>query len=170
MWRVSRRNCHGRKLHSLLPKTAPKSIFRKTRFLFVFTKPPPHLFSGQNRQCGAFQGKIGMDEFARFCLKRPQNLFFFFFPKNTFPVCFYETPSHLFSGPYGLMQHVSRQNYHGRKLRSLLPKPAPKWFFRKTCFRSFFTKPPLTYFQGQKDYIARFEAKSSRTKTSLAFA
>jgi hypothetical protein len=98
MWRVSRRNCHGRKLRSLLPKTAPKSIFRKTRFLFVFTKPPPHLFSGQNRQCGAFQGEIGMDEFARFCLKRPQNLFFFFFQKTRFRFVFMKPPLTYFRG------------------------------------------------------------------------
>ena len=67
------------------------------------------------------------------------------------------------------MWHASRQNCHGRKLCSLLPKPALKWFFRKTCFQSLFTKPPLTYFQGQKDYMTHFEAKLSRMRTSLAF-
>jgi hypothetical protein len=57
------------------------------------------------------------------------------------------------------------------KLRSLLPKIAPKSFFRKTCFRSIFTKqPPFTYLQGQTNYVAHFEAKLPRTKTSLAFA
>jgi hypothetical protein len=74
MWRVSIQNCLGRKLRSLLPKTAPKSFFQKTRFRSVFTKPPPHLPNGLY---GAFRDKIVPNKnFARFCLKRPRNHFF----------------------------------------------------------------------------------------------
>ena len=44
MWCVSRQNCSGRKLRSLLHKTPPKSFFRKTRFwseFFYETTPSP---------------------------------------------------------------------------------------------------------------------------------
>jgi hypothetical protein len=79
---------------------------------------PLHLFPGPNGLCGAIRGEIFMNEnFARFCLNGLEIIF----PKNTFPVRFYETA-------------------------------------------------PLTYFRGQTDYVARCEAKLSRTKTSLAFA
>ena len=120
MWRVSRQNCPGQKLRSLLPKT-PRNSFSEKRVsgLNFFTKPPPHLFSRPNGLCGAFQGKIVPDKnFTGFCLKRPQNCF--------------------------SAKHVSGPNL--------------------------FTKPPHTYFRSQIDYVTRFEAKFSQTKSSFGFA
>jgi hypothetical protein len=101
----------------LLPKTALKSFFRKTRFLFVFTKLPPQLFLGPNGQCEAFRDEIVMDEnFARFGLKQLRNRF--------------------------SEKHISYPFLRNR---------------------------PLTYSWGQTDNVTHFEAKLSRTKTSLAF-
>jgi hypothetical protein len=157
MWRILRRNCHGQKLRLLLPKTAPKSFFQKTRFLSVFTKSPPQLFLGPNGQCEAFRDEIVMDEFTHFCLKRSRNRF----SKKHVSGLFLRNPLSPIFRARRTMRHAMRQNCHGQKLRSLLPKPAPKWFFRKTRFRSLFTKPLLTYFRGQNDYMTRFEAKLS---------
>jgi hypothetical protein len=46
------------KIRSILPKMAPKSFFRKTRFLSIFTKPPPHLFSGKTDNVECFKAKL----------------------------------------------------------------------------------------------------------------
>ena len=49
-------------------------------------------------------------------------------------------------------------------------KTAAKSFFPKnTISVRFYETASLTYFQGQKDYVACFEAKLSHTKTLLAF-
>ena len=104
MWFVSRVNCPGWKLQLFLPKTPPKSFFRKTTFpvqFFFFLKPPPHLIFWPNELLGAFGGKIVSNvNFARFCLKCAQN---HFSKKHVFsPNYSTKQPPHLFSGLNGL--------------------------------------------------------------------
>jgi hypothetical protein len=93
-----------------------------------------------------------------------------FFRKTRFRSLFTKPPPSPIFQTKRTMWRISRQNYHRRKLRSLLPKTAPKSFFLKNAFPiCFYETAPLTYFRGQKVYVARFEAKLSRTKTLLAF-
>jgi hypothetical protein len=141
MRRVSRKNCPGRKLRWLLPKTPPKSFFRKTRFRSKFIyKTTPHLFSQPNKLCGAFRGKIVPGEnFTRFCLKRPRNRFRVKHVSS--PNFFTKLPPHLFSGPNGLCgtfrgKIVSDENF----ARSFGPKIGEGGGFVKTDRKRVFRK------------------------------
>ena len=111
LWCVVRKNCHGRKLCSLLPKTAQKLFFRKIRFQFVFTKLPPSPIFRAKRLCGAFRSEIvTYENFACLCLKRPRNRF----SENHVSGLFLRNrPPHLFSGQKWTMWWVSRRNCHG---------------------------------------------------------
>ena len=67
------------------------------------------------------------------------------FPKNTFQSVFTKSPPSPIFGAKQTMWHVSRQNFHERKLPSILPKAAPKLFFPKNTFpvRFYKTAPHL---------------------------
>ncbi len=100
MWHVTRQNCHGRKLRSLLPKTAPKSFFRKICFLVRFYETAPLTYFQGPTDYGALRGKIVTDEnFARFCLKWHKNRFSEKYVSGPF---LRNCPPHLFSGQNGL--------------------------------------------------------------------
>ena len=168
IWRVSRRNCHERKLRSLLSKTAPKLFFRKTLFLFVFTKPPPSPISGVRRT----MWRVSRQNFHRRKLRSvlSKTASKSFFVKTRFRSVFTKlTLSPIFEARQ-TMWNVSRQNFHRWKLRSLCLNRPRNGFSKKHVPVCFYEIAPLTYFWGQTDYVARFEAKFSRTKTSLDFA
>jgi hypothetical protein len=135
-----------------------------------FTKRPPHLFSGPNGLCGVFRGKIVPNEnFAHFCLKRPQNRFS---EKHVSgPNSFTKPPPHIFLGPNGLFDafqgrivsdenfaHVCLKHYRNRFSQKHVSGP------------KFFTKPPPHLFPGPNGLCGAFQGKLSQTKTSLAFA
>ena len=133
-------------------------------------KPPPHLFSGPNGLCGTFLGKIVLDEnFAYFCLKHPRNIFF---EKHVSSLNFFtKPPPHLFSRPNGLCSAfqgkiVPDKNFTGFCLK----RPQNCFSAKHVSGPNLFTKPPHTYFRSQIDYVTRFEAKFSQTKSSFGFA
>jgi hypothetical protein len=105
--RVSGQNCFGRKIRYFCLKR-PQNRFSKKHvfgpfffnfiYLFFLMKSHPHLFSGLNKLCEAFRGKIVLEEnFATFCLKRLRNCF----SKKHIsrPIFFTKPLLHLFSGP-----------------------------------------------------------------------
>ena len=171
MWCVSRKKYHERRVQSLLPKTPPKSFFRKTRFRSdFFYKTTLHLFSRPNKLCGAFRDKIVRDKnFACFCLKNPQNSFS---EKHISSLNFFtKPPPHLFSRPNGLCGAFQGKIDPDKNFTGFCLKRPQNCFSAKHVSRpNLFTKPPRTYFRGQIDYVTRFEAKLSQTKTSFCFA
>jgi hypothetical protein len=84
---------------------------------------------------------------------------------------FTKPPLLLFSGPNGLCGSFQGKNITNEEFGHFCLKRPQNRFSEKHVFGpNFFTKPPCTYFCDQTNYVARFEAKLSRTKTSLAFA
>jgi hypothetical protein len=141
MWRILRQNCRGRKLRSLLPKKAPKSYFWKTHFRSVFTKSPPSpIFEAYQTMWRAARQN---------CHKRPL---------------------HLFPGPNGLCGAIRGEIFMNENFTRFCLNGLEIIFPKNTFPVRFYETAPLTYFRGQTDYVARCEAKLSRTKTSLAFA
>jgi hypothetical protein len=136
---------------------APEIVFskkkkKKKKKIFdsnFHTKPPSYLFSGQNRLCGSFGGKIVHDEnFAHFCLESPRN---HFAKEKHFRFKFlYETASLPIFAAKQTLWCVWGQHCFGQKLRSIFARTTP-------------------YFWGQTDYVALFGEKLFRTKTSLDF-
>ena len=92
------------------------------------------------------------------------------FPKNKFPIPFYETAPHLFSGPKGLYDAFRGEIVMNENFARFFLKRPRNFFSEKhvSCF--FYETAPLTYFRGQTDYVTLFEAKFPETKTSLGFA
>jgi hypothetical protein len=124
-------------------------FFRKTISGLFLRNSPIHPFFGPNGLCGAFRGKIVMDEnFSSFCLKCPQN---HLSEKHV-------SGSKLFTKPpftyfRGQMDNVARlgANCSGRQHRSLSPQMSPKSFFGKTRFRSeFFYNTVSSFIFGAK--------------------
>jgi hypothetical protein len=123
--------------------------------VWIFTKPPLHLFSGPNRICGAFRG----ENLARFFLKRPRNRFF---EKHVSVLIFLRNRSlTYFWGQMDFMAHFEV------KLCSLLPKMPPKSFFRKTRFWSeyFYEIAPSPIFETKQE--PKMPPKSFFQKTSF---
>jgi hypothetical protein len=169
MWCISRKNCHGQKVRSLLPKTALKLFFRKTHFRSVFTKLPPSPISGPKWIMWHVLRKNCHRQKVRSLL--PKTALKLFFRKARFRSIFTEPPpSPIFEAKW-TMWHVSRQNCHAQKFRSLLPKTALKsFFFRKTRFRSIFTKlPPSPIFVAKRTMWLALRQKYHRRKLCLLF-
>ena len=147
IWHVLRQNGFGQKLRSLLPKTAPKSFFRKTHFRSVSTKLPPHQFSGPNRLCGVFWGKIVTDEnLPRFSLKRPRNRFS---KKHISSLLQRNRPPHLFFGPNELRGAFRGKIVTNKKFaRFCLKRPRNRFSkkhvsgpFLQNCLPHLFSRP-----------------------------
>jgi hypothetical protein len=124
------------------------------------TKPPPHIFLGQNGPFGAFRGKTILHKnFAPFGLLSPQNSFS---EKHVSGLNFFTKPHH--NNYRGQMDYMGR---FGEKIFRSEVLSLRKSMF---AFRIFLLKRPLTYFWGKTDCLVHFGAKLFRTKTSLHFA
>ena len=129
----------------------------------------PYLFSRQNELCRAFWGKIVRDEnIARLSLKQHRN---HFSKKHVSGSFLRNRPHHLFPGPNGLCGAFRGKFVMDKKFTRFCLKRPRNCFFPKNTFPvPLYETAPLTYFWGQTDYVAHFEAKLLRTKTSLAYA
>ena len=105
-------------LRSLLPKTAAKSFF-------FFSKK--HInFWGQTNYVARFETKLSrLKTLLAFALNGPEIVFF---EKHVSDPFLRNRLSPIFEAKWN-MWRISIQNCPGRKLRSLLPKTAPKSFF-----------------------------------------
>jgi hypothetical protein len=129
-------------------------------FSNFFTKPPPHVFLGQNGPFGAFCGKtISHNNFPPFCLLSPQNRFS---EKHISSKNFFTKPRH--------NNCRGQTDYMERCGAKLFRSEAPCLRKSTLAFRIFLLNHPLTYFWAKTDRLVRFVAKLFRTKTSLHFA
>ena len=172
MWRVSRQNCHGRKLRSLLPNTAPKSFFRMAscEAIFFCKIAPSPIFGAKwpmwrvSRQ-NCHRGKLRL----LFCLKHPRNRFSKWRILRRY--FFMKPPHHLFSGPNGLCGAFWGKFVANERFNLFYQKCPRNCFSWKHVFSSnFFTTLPPHLFSEPKTTMAHFEEKVSRQKTSLTFA
>ena len=170
IWHVSRKNFHEWKLRSLLSKTALKSFFfffLKNTFLVCFYKTVPFTyFQGQTDYVARFKEKLSRTKISLAIAENGPKIVF---PKNTFPVRFYETTTSPIFGAKRTMWSVWGEIVMDEFAHFCLKRPRNR-FSEKHVSGLFLGNPLLNYFRGQTDYAARFEAKLSRTKTSLAFA
>jgi hypothetical protein len=119
MWFVSRVNCPGWKLQLFLPKTPPKSFFRKTtfpvQFFFFWNHPPPNFLTKRTIRRVWWQNSFERKLCSLLPKMRPKS----FFRKTRFQSeLLYETVPSLIFWPKWTVSRVLRQNCSERKLCS----------------------------------------------------
>ena len=167
MSRVSRQNCHIRKFCSLLPKTALKLFFQKTRFWSVFTKLPPSPIFGAKRTMWRVSRRNCHRRKLRLLLPKTAPKSFFW--KTRFLFVFMKRPPQLFLGPNGQCEVFRDEIVMDENFACFGLKQPQNLFSKKHVSCQFLRNRPLTYSWGQTDNVTCFEAKLSRSKTSLAF-
>jgi hypothetical protein len=122
------------------------------------TKPPPHIFLGQNGPFGAFWGKtISHQNIASFSLLSRQNRFS---EKHVSGQNFFPKPYHNnYRGRTDYMALLG-QNFSGAKFRSSS---------KHACVPNFLTKPPPHVFLGQNGPFGAFWGKTISHKNFAPF-
>ena len=141
---------------AFLPKTPPKSFFQMAHFeeVFFYETAPSPIFGTKWTMWRILRQICCKRKVQSFLPKMPSQSFFLK-TRFQFEFFYYIAPSPTW--------HISRKKCHDRKLRSLLPKTPGNRFSKWRVSRLyFFTKPPLTHFIGQTDYLAPFDAKLFR--------
>ncbi len=153
-------------------KNAPPIVFPENTFSIriFFLHCPLTYFPSQKRLWRISRKKCHGRKLRSLLPKTPGNRFskwrvsrLYFFTKP---------PPHSFSRPNRLFGAFWGKIVPNVKFARFLRKTAMKSHFQKkhVSFRMFLRNSTLTYFWSQMDYVARFEEKFSRKKTSLAFA